>query len=43
MLAGLLFVGGIVLLVVWAIGVAVGRPDEDEAIAVLRARFARGE
>lgn len=42
-LAGVLFVVGIVLLVVWAIGAAVGRPDEDEAIAVLRARFARGE
>jgi plastocyanin len=43
MLAGVLFVVGIVLLVVWAIGAAVGRPDEDEAIALLRARFARGE
>jgi putative membrane protein len=43
MLAGVLFVVAIVLLVVWAIGAAVGRPDEDEAIALLRARFARGE
>ena len=43
MLAGVLFVVGIVLLVVWAIGAAVGRPDEDEAITLLRARFARGE
>lgn len=43
MLAGVLFVVGIAVLVVWAIGVAVGRPDEDEAIALLRARFARGE
>ena len=43
MLAGVLFVVGIVLLVVWAIGVAVGRSDEDEAIGMLRARFARGE
>jgi plastocyanin len=43
MLAGVLFVVGIVLLVVWAIGAAVGRSDEDEAIALLRARFARGE
>lgn len=43
MLAGVLFVVGIAVLVVWAIGAAVGRPDEDEAIALLRARFARGE
>ena len=43
MLAGVLFVVGIVLIVVWAIGGAVGRPGEDEAIALLRARFARGE
>ncbi len=43
MLAGVLFVVGIAVLVVWAIGAAVGRPGEDEAIALLRARFARGE
>ena len=43
MLAGVLFVVGIVLLVVWAIGLAVGRSDEDEPMALLRARFARGE
>jgi len=43
MLAGVLFVVGIAVLLVWAIGTAVGRPDDDEAIAVLRARFARGE
>ena len=43
MLAGVPFVVGMVLLVVWAIGAAVGRPDEDDAIALLRARFARGE
>ena len=43
MLAGVPFVVGIVLLVVWAIGAAVGRSDEDAAIALLRARFARGE
>lgn len=43
MLAGVPFVVGIVLLMVWAIGAAVGRPDEDEAISLLRARFARGE
>lgn len=43
MLAGALFVVGIVLLVVWAIGLAVGGPDEDEPMALLRARFARGE
>ncbi len=43
MLAGVPFVVGRVLLVVWAIGAAVGRPDEDDAIALLRARFARGE
>ena len=43
MLAAVLFVVGIVFLVAWAIGTAVGRPDEDEAIALLRARFARGE
>jgi len=43
MLAGVLFVVGFVLLVVWAFGVAVGRPDDDDAIALLRARFARGE
>jgi plastocyanin len=43
MLAGVLFVVGIVVLVVWAIGAAAGRPDEDEAIDLLRARFARGE
>ena len=43
MLAGVLFVVGIVLLLVRAIGTAAGRPDEDDAIAVLRARFARGE
>lgn len=43
MLAGVLFVVGMVLLVVWAIGLAVGRSDEDAAVALLRARFARGE
>ena len=43
MLAGVLFVVGIAVLAVWAIGGAVGRPDEDEASALLRARFARGE
>jgi len=43
MLAGVLFVAGIVVLVVWAIGAAAGRPDEDQAVDLLRARFARGE
>lgn len=43
MFAGVPFVVGIVVLVVWAIGVAVGRPDEDDALTLLRARFARGE
>ena len=43
MLAGVPFIVGMVLLVVWAIGAAVGRSDEDAAIALLRARFDRGE
>ena len=43
MIAAVLFVVGIAVLVVWAIGAAVGRPDDDEAMALLRARFARGE
>jgi hypothetical protein len=34
MLAGGLFVVGIAVLVVWAIGAGVGRPDEDEAIGL---------
>lgn len=42
MLAGLAFVVGVVLVVVWAIGRA-GGGSNDEAMATLRARFARGE
>lgn len=42
MLAGLGFIVGVVLVVVWAVGRAGGGSD-DEALAVLRARFARGE
>jgi plastocyanin len=42
MLAGLSFVVGVVLVVVWAVGRAGGGP-EDDAITALRARFARGE
>jgi len=42
MLAGLSFVVGVVLVVVWAIQRAGGRP-EDDAMTALRARFARGE
>jgi len=43
MLAGVLFVVGSAVLAVWTIGAAAGRPVEDEATALLRARFARGE
>ena len=45
MLAGLAFVVGAVLIVAWAVSAASGgRPaGEDEALWVLRARFARGE
>ena len=42
MLAGLSFVVGVVLVVVWAVGRAGGGPDDD-AMTALRARFARGE
>src|SRR3990170_2558018 len=42
MLAGLAFVVGIVMIVAWAIQRAGGAP-EDDAVATLRARFARGE
>jgi len=42
MLAGLSFVVGAVLVVVWAIGRSGGGP-EDGAMTALRARFARGE
>lgn len=42
LLAGLAFVGGVVLVVVWAIQRA-GGGREDEAMTTLRARFARGE
>lgn len=43
LLQAVLWVIGIVLLVVWAIGAATGRSDDDEAMALLRGRFARGE
>jgi len=42
MLAGLALVIGIVLVVVWAVQRAGGGP-EDDALAALRGRFARGE
>jgi plastocyanin len=42
MLAGLAFVVGVVLIVVWAVQRAGGGP-EDDAMSALRARFARGE
>ncbi len=42
MLAGLAFVVGVVLVVVWAVQRAGGGP-EDDAMTALRARFARGE
>lgn len=42
MLAGLGFVVGVVLIVVWAVQRAGGGSD-DEAMTALRARFARGE
>jgi len=42
MLAGLSFVVGVVLVVVWTVGRAGGGP-EDDAMTALRARFARGE
>jgi len=42
MLAGLSFVVGVVLVVVWAIGRA-GGGREDDAMTALRARFARGD
>jgi plastocyanin len=42
MLAGLAFMVGVVLIVIWAIQRAGGGPDDD-ALAALRARFARGE
>ncbi len=42
MLAGLAFMMGVVLIVVWAIG-RVGGGPEDEALRALHSRFARGE
>jgi putative membrane protein len=42
MLAGVAFVVGVVLCVVWLIQRAGGLP-QDDALSVLRARFARGE
>jgi plastocyanin len=42
MLAGLSFVVGVVLVVIWVIQRAGGGP-EDDAMTALRARFARGE
>jgi len=42
MLAGLAFMVGVVLVVIWAIQRAGGGPDDD-ALAALRGRFARGE
>lgn len=42
MLAGLGFVVGVVLVVVWAVQRAAGGSDDD-VLAALRARFARGE
>jgi plastocyanin len=42
MLAGLVFMVGVVLVVVWAVQRAGGGP-EDDAMTALRARFARGE
>lgn len=42
MLAGLSFVVGVVLVVVWAVRRA-GDAPEDDAMTALRARFARGE
>jgi plastocyanin len=42
MLAGLAFMVGVVVIVVWAVGRA-GGGQEDDALTALRARFARGE
>ncbi len=42
MLAGLAFMVGVVLVVVWAVQRAGGMPDDD-AMTALRTRFARGE
>ena len=42
MLAGLAFIVGVILVVIWAIGRA-GGGREDDAMTALRARFARGE
>ena len=42
MLAGLALMVGVILIVIWAIQRAGGGPDDD-ALAALRARFARGE
>jgi plastocyanin len=43
MAAAILFIVGTVLLIVWAIDSGRTRGGDDEAIQILRARFARGE
>lgn len=43
MLAWIVLVVGSVLLIVWAIGASAGSGRDDEAIQILRARYARGE
>ena len=47
-LVGLLIIGGLVVLIVWAImrmrrGPSGASPDRSDALEVLRMRFARGE
>ena len=43
MLAAVLFIVGVVALILWAIGTTPGRPADDDAMEILRARYARGE
>src|SRR5207244_709161 len=43
MLAAVLFIVGVVVLILWAIGTIPGRPADDNAMEILRARYARGE
>ena len=42
-LATLLLFAGIVVVIIWAVGASLKRSGDDEAGALLRARFARGE